>query len=145
MNLANSDNMEVSKSVIQYCCSAPNCGKVYNTRFNLKRHIDITHLKKKKFKCTICLGFFASHQSLQEHRNLHSGARPFVCSFCNCSFRQASQLSLHKRTHAQEAEQEEDAVGLEESSEEEPIFEALASGHAGTKLPLPPALANQLK
>lgn len=129
---------------MQYCCSAPNCGKVYNTRFNLKRHIDITHLKKKKFKCSVCQGFFASHQSLQEHRNLHSGARPFVCSFCHSSFRQASQLSLHKRTHAEEIEQEE-SLEPGDSSEDEPTLEALASGHTGTKLPLPPALANQLK
>jgi len=134
-----------SRSVVQYCCSAPNCGKVYNTRFNLKRHIDITHLKKKKFKCPVCQVFFASHQSLQEHRNLHSGARPFICAFCHSSFRQASQLSLHKRTHAEEIEQEDETLEPGESSEDEPTLEALASEHTGTKLPLFPALANQLK
>lgn len=133
------------KSVVQYCCSAPNCGKVYNTRFNLKRHIDITHLKKKKFKCQVCQGSFASQQSLREHENLHSGARPFICAYCQSSFRQASQLSLHKRTHAQELAEEGDAKDESDSSENEPILEVLASGQPGEKLPLPPGLANQLK
>lgn len=134
-----------SKSVVQYCCSAPNCGKIYNTRFNLKRHIDITHLKKKKFKCSVCQGCFASQQSLREHENLHSGARPFVCSYCQSSFRQASQLSLHKRTHAEEVTQEAELMEEVDSSEEESTLEVLTSGQPGTKLPLPPVLASQLK
>lgn len=134
-----------SKSVVQYCCSAPNCGKIYNTRFNLKRHIDITHLKKKKFKCSVCMGFFASHQSLREHENLHSGARPFVCSFCNSSFRQASQLSLHKRCHIEQTTENESAREEGFDEEEETTMELLSSGQRGGKLPLPPLLSGLLK
>lgn len=133
-----------SKSVVQYCCSAPNCGKVYNTRFNLKRHIDITHLKKKKFKCSVCQGSFASQQSLREHENLHSGSRPFGCSYCQSSFRQASQLSLHKRTHAQEIAEGADVLEAS-SSDEEATVEVLTSAQAGGKLPLPPVLASHFK
>ena len=129
-----------SKSVVQYCCSAPNCGKIYNTRFNLKRHIDVTHLKKKKFKCSTCHNFFASHQSLREHENLHSGARPFVCSFCNSSFRQASQLSLHKRSHLELSE-----TAAVEESEEETTMELLGNSQRGGKLPLPPLLVGLRK
>jgi hypothetical protein len=40
---------------------------------------------------------FSSKQNLMEHTYLHSGQKPFRCSACPESFRQASQLSLHKR------------------------------------------------
>ena len=84
---------------VQYCCSAPRCGKTYGSRINLKRHVDVTHLKKKQISCPECHRVFASMQNLREHLNLHSGRKPFVCLICLRRFKQASQLSLHKRKH----------------------------------------------
>ena len=34
--------------------------------------------------------------------HIHTGTMPFKCGICEKSFRQASQLSLHKRVHASE-------------------------------------------
>lgn len=82
-----------------FCCSAPLCGKTYPSRLSLKRHIDVTHLKKKQIACSQCGKQFATQPNLREHLNLHTGRRPFHCSLCARRFRQASQLSLHKREH----------------------------------------------
>jgi uncharacterized C2H2 Zn-finger protein len=82
-----------------YCCSAPLCGKTYPSRLSLKRHIDVTHLKKKQIACPQCGKHFATMPNLREHLNLHTGKRPFLCQLCTRRFRQASQLSLHKREH----------------------------------------------
>ena len=88
-----------------YCCMAPNCDKTYQSKFNLKRHVEIAHYKIKRFECSVCLGLYSSLQNLKEHINLHSGFKPFTCPLCGEHFRQASQLSLHKRGHARETEQ----------------------------------------
>ena len=57
--------------VTLYCCMATGCTKTYNTKFNLKRHVE-TH---------------------------HSRLKPFKCTACPSTFRQACQLALHKRSH----------------------------------------------
>ena len=85
--------------VTLYCCMIPGCDKAYSTKFNLKRHVETIHLRKKRHQCTICYRWFASKQNLSEHTNLHTGAKPFSCSICGKLFRQVSQLSLHKRKH----------------------------------------------
>jgi len=83
-----------------YCCMAPDCDKTYNSKFNLKRHVEISHFGIKRFQCDVCSGFYSSFQNLKEHKNLHTGLKPFRCPTCGEKFRQASQLSLHKRGHA---------------------------------------------
>lgn len=83
-----------------YCCMAPDCDKSYTSKFNLKRHVEIAHYKIKRFECLVCHGLYSSLQNLKEHTNLHYGLKPFSCPQCGEAFRQASQLSLHKRSHA---------------------------------------------
>lgn len=85
--------------LVLFCCIFNECGKSFRTKFNLKRHIETTHIKLKKFKCDVCSKLYSSKQNLIEHRYLHTGERPFHCEVCLENFRQASQLSLHKRTH----------------------------------------------
>ena len=101
--------------VILYCCMAPGCDKVYNTKFNLKRHVNSHHVKTRRYVCSICERHFSSNQNLIEHRNLHSGKKPFTCQLCKQRFRQASQLSLHKRIHRVDGDLEgrEEEVGQE--------------------------------
>lgn len=82
-----------------YCCMQPGCLKSYSTKFNLKRHLETYHQKKKKHQCTICYKWFASKQNLIEHVFTHTGDKPFACTICSKAFRQISQLTLHKRKH----------------------------------------------
>ncbi|OMJ84637.1 hypothetical protein SteCoe_14232 [Stentor coeruleus] len=82
-----------------FCCMMNNCNKTYSTKFNLKRHVEICHLKQKKHKCDYCNKYFVSQQNLREHVFIHTGAKPYECSYCGEHFRQISQLSLHKRNH----------------------------------------------
>jgi uncharacterized Zn-finger protein len=82
-------------------CYYSECGKTYKTRFNLRRHINSSHLKIKGFKCPECNKPFVSKQNLKEHHYIHTGEKPFPCDEPGCSkrFRQVSQLSIHKRIH----------------------------------------------
>ena len=85
--------------VFLYVCMAPGCDKVYNSKFNLKRHVDCKHWGAKTFVCETCGHVFSSKQNLEEHGFLHTGEKPFACPHCPQTFRQASQFSLHKRVH----------------------------------------------
>ena len=134
--------MESSEAVfVHYCCSAPLCGKNYPSRLSLKRHIDVTHLKKKQMACSQCGKLFASQANLREHLNLHTGKRPFRCSVCDRNFRQASQLSLHKREHILGLVRPE---RLYEQFEDYEVrtkrLVAAVQARAHTLLPIPPLL-----
>lgn len=89
-----------------FCCMIPGCDKAYSTRFNLKRHVESIHQKKKKHQCSECMRWFASKQNLVEHIYTHTGDRPFECIVCGQAFRQASQLSLHRRKHDLQKEEQ---------------------------------------
>lgn len=56
-------------------------------------------INQKKFKCLICSRFFSSKHCLIEHGYRHSGARVYSCNSCKKTFKYASQLSLHKKSH----------------------------------------------
>ena len=83
-----------------YRCSAPNCDRVFKTRFALKRHF-LIHSNEKNHSCPLCGKRFSLPQYLKEHVNTHTQEKPYVCGIDGCkeSFRQAGKLSLHKRTH----------------------------------------------
>ncbi|CAG9326107.1 unnamed protein product [Blepharisma stoltei] len=82
-------------------CNYKNCDKSYCSLNNLRRHYEGAHIGIKRFRCSICKKYLSSKQSLIEHMFMHTGQKPFVCSFPNCgiSFRQGSQLSLHRKMH----------------------------------------------
>mmetsp|Transcript_19940 Transcript_19940/g.36874 ORF Transcript_19940/g.36874 Transcript_19940/m.36874 type:complete len:123 (+) Transcript_19940:2962-3330(+) len=107
----------MDKLVYLYCCMHQGCHKQYNSKFNLKRHVETVHFRIRKHECMTCHNKFASKQNLREHEYVHTGAKPFSCPFCNQSFRQASQLSLHKRVHLLKGPQAEAISKLHDASE----------------------------
>lgn len=108
-------------TITMYCCMYSACGKGYSTKFNLKRHIETSHLKIKKYRCQECDKLFASKQNLNEHLHIHSGAKPFFCKVCSKTFRQASQLSLHKRIHLISSKQDPSTNSeIEDNTHEKP-------------------------
>ena len=81
-------------------CSVEECEKSYSSRCNLNRHIKLHH-QKIAFVCPICQKKLSSKQSKDEHIFSHRKEKPYVCSHPGCTetFRQASQLSFHKKLH----------------------------------------------
>lgn len=85
-----------------YCCMYNDCPSSYSTKFNLQRHVESVHLNIKRYQCQLCSAFCSSRQNLREHLYIHKGLMPFICRTCDMSFRQASQLSIHRRVHLAE-------------------------------------------
>nr|XP_020511878.1 zinc finger protein 34-like [Labrus bergylta] len=53
------------------------------------------------FSCSVCGLQLTSKFKLQDHMNLHTGARPYCCAECGKRFCQISSYRAHLRTHAQ--------------------------------------------
>lgn len=51
--------------------------------------------------CPICSKILSSKQNLKQHLNIHTGNKPYKCTFesCQISFKHASQLSNHRILH----------------------------------------------
>lgn len=83
-------------------CDYPGCKQTFRSRFSYKRH-QLVHTKERKYVCKKCGKKFTFAQHLREHGYRHDNLKPYVCSINNCqeTFRHSSELSLHRRTHAE--------------------------------------------
>jgi uncharacterized Zn-finger protein len=84
-----------------FLCYYEDCRRVFATKFNLRRHVNSAHLDIRDFCCRHCDNTFSSKQNLIEHEFIHTDLKPYLCPvpLCGLSFRQASQFSVHKRSH----------------------------------------------
>ena len=82
-------------------CEFEGCNKSYCSSFNLKRHIESCHMGIRKFKCETCGKNLSSKQNFLDHKNTHTGEKPYVCDVfgCKANFRQLSQFYIHKQMH----------------------------------------------
>ncbi|KAF6198680.1 hypothetical protein GE061_008432 [Apolygus lucorum] len=55
-------------------------------------------------RCEVCSRVFPRDKSLQAHRRVHTGERPYTCDYPGCGrkFKQSGQLKTHQRLHTGE-------------------------------------------
>lgn len=69
---------------------------------SLKRHIRMTHLKERNFKCPICGRGFYSKEGLHGHSVVHTGEKKYQCDICFKSLSRKKSLINHFRMHTGE-------------------------------------------
>lgn len=88
-----------TKNFQVFCCMFPECGREYQTKQNLKRHVIVFHLRTRQAQCEICEKMFINEINLKEHYLIHSDTKPYKCQICNMRFRHKSKFGSHKREH----------------------------------------------
>ncbi|XP_061724628.1 zinc finger protein 525-like [Cydia pomonella] len=78
------------------------CGKVYQRKHFLVRHIKMHSKFNKGYPCNICIKVFSKRSALNRHELSHTGAKNFSCETCNKKFTQKGHLNDHKLTHTGE-------------------------------------------
>ena len=75
------------------------CGKLFGIR-RIRQHIQSKHTanSEKQHKCSVCAKGFINKQRLQDHMNMHTGEKPYMCNFCGSTFANNSNRLMHERT-----------------------------------------------
>ncbi|VEN42903.1 unnamed protein product [Callosobruchus maculatus] len=72
------------------------CDSSFKLKSTLQSHIKRHELSEIKVTCGVCGSFFASDASLKVHMSIHTGQKPYKCSFCDKVFRTASNRKSHE-------------------------------------------------
>ena len=54
-------------------------------------------VNSRKFVCDVCQKAFKQRHHLTEHKRLHSGEKPFRCSYCDKRFSHSGSYSQHMK------------------------------------------------
>ena len=77
------------------------CGYTTKNRTHLQHH-SLIHTGEKPYVCSFCPASFTFKGSMKRHERTHTGERPFTCSRCHYSSNQRSSLFLHMQKHHSE-------------------------------------------
>jgi uncharacterized C2H2 Zn-finger protein len=91
------------KGIRQKCCDnclakyqCDHCEYTCSTQGNMKKHIDVVHLKLTPYACPHCDMTFGHNSNLQKHINtVHLKLKPYSCPTCDMTFGHNSNLQNH--------------------------------------------------
>ncbi|XP_056640202.1 zinc finger protein 23-like [Diorhabda sublineata] len=76
------------------------CGKAFNIRWKLNKHLKICQSNSsKQFGCNLCNRIFKKAYHLREHMASHTGERNYSCNLCGKTFQRSSSKHKHMRSH----------------------------------------------
>lgn len=81
----------------RFFCNA--CKGTFNTKVQLKKHINNFHMLGEKYKCEYCDYESFSFESMYKHKFKHKTVKDYHCRFCKKAFLRKTTLDLHERIH----------------------------------------------
>ena len=75
------------------------CGLMFSVHY-LKKHIMAVHTKnsEKDWPCKVCPKGFAHRHRLEAHMLIHTGERPYICSYCGDTFNDMANQRAHEKS-----------------------------------------------
>lgn len=76
------------------------CGKGFGHKNYLQVHIETVHLGRKMHKCDLCGKYLSTGGNLSVHvRTIHMGEKKYKCSICSRTFGQQCNMKTHMKRH----------------------------------------------
>nr|CAD7606822.1 unnamed protein product [Timema genevievae] len=82
--------------------SEPSNSVIRPDRFSCSVCGKMIHTGEKPFACTFCDSRFKQNSDLKAHIRTHTGEKPYACTVCPARFSQSSALKSHVRIHTGE-------------------------------------------
>ncbi|XP_070489884.1 gastrula zinc finger protein XlCGF7.1-like [Chironomus tepperi] len=75
------------------------CGHIFKQKSHVINHMNVVHLKIKRFHCDICDFKMYSKTHYTSHLKTHSNVKDFICPQCDKAFARKTTLDTHLKTH----------------------------------------------
>ncbi|CAH2003302.1 unnamed protein product [Acanthoscelides obtectus] len=92
-----------------YSCTL--CDKSFKLKSTLNTHAKRHDLVNNKVTCAVCGSFLSSESSLKVHMSIHTGQKPYKCSFCDKAFRTMSNKKSHENLSHMNTKKKPDKEG----------------------------------
>ncbi|XP_035711623.1 zinc finger protein 436-like [Folsomia candida] len=84
----------------RFPCIFPGCEKTYLNQNHISRHVKAEHSENPVlYRCTLCGKEFNRRASLDRHISTHTTEKPFSCATCGRGFAKTESLKRHEATH----------------------------------------------
>ncbi|XP_075229447.1 uncharacterized protein LOC142329053 [Lycorma delicatula] len=93
-------HMQLHTKCFSFYCEY--CGKGYNLKNTLEKHIKLLHNGDNRYQCEKCGKTYSQEHRLDDHLKKHLGQFKISCNECGKGFMEKTSLELHKRSHTKE-------------------------------------------
>lgn len=88
-----------SRPVKILTCTQDGCEEKFRQQLLLRKHLKIAHGIVEKHICSICNFTFADKSNLKHHLVTHTDNKRFICSFCGARFHKLTNMTEHMNAH----------------------------------------------
>ncbi|CAI2363434.1 unnamed protein product [Moneuplotes crassus] len=100
-------NPKTGRKIKKILCKMPNCGSIFEKKWNFKDHIRM-HLGQKPYQCKICSKAFIQKGNLIKHMKKHDGKdlkerKIHQCAYCDKKFTERYNMKSHQKMCANQS------------------------------------------